>query len=211
MHILPANFIPMNKLTVFLFFFVLQITAQTSPIKIVAEEIPNRLAFYAINESTTDYDAKVTISGTNFRQSKAKPRLTRVPAASKVHMKTIMLIRGKKPSYTYTLFLNDSLSKRAVKKPFEKIKINPKKQIILYIPHNCISCDSLIAPLSKGSYKYTSYLLSENKNITDQLQRSFGANSKPVDSLNTPIINLGGKLYTNIESYQQLKDELGKE
>ncbi|MGB5500597.1 MAG: hypothetical protein WBM77_16820 [Maribacter sp.] len=201
----------MIKLSILMLFFVLQITAQTSPIKVVVEDIPNRLAFFAINESTDDYDVMVTISGTNFRQSKAKPRLIRVPAASKVHMKTIMLMRGKKPSYTYSIIQNDSLSKRALKKPFEKIKINPKKQITIYIPHNCTSCDSIISPLENGEYKYISYLLSENENITNQLQRSFGANSRPVDSLKTPIINLGGKLYTNIETYQKLLDELDKE
>ena len=201
----------MIKLNIFALFFVLQMSAQTSPIKVVVEDIPNRLAFYAINGSTTDYDVLVTISGTNFRQSKAKPRLIRVPAASKVHIKTIMLIRGKKPSYTYNIFQNDSLSKRSLKKPFEKIKINPKKQITLYIPHNCTSCDSIIPPLENGKYKYISYLLSENENITSQLQRSFGANSTPVDSLNNPIINLGGKLYTKIETYQELLDQLNKE
>ena len=201
----------MIKLNIFALLFVLQMSAQTSPIKIVVEEIPNRLAFFAINGSATDYDVMVTISGTNFRQSKAKPRLIRVPAASKVHIKTIMLIRGKKPSYTYTIFQNDSLSKRVLKKPFEKIKINPKKQITIYIPHNCTSCDSIIPPLENGKYKYISYLLSENENIISQLQRSFGANSTPVDSLNTPIINLGGKLYTKIETYQELLDELDKE
>jgi hypothetical protein len=201
----------MIKLNIFALFFVLQMSAQTSPIKVVVEDIPNRLAFYAINGSTTDYDVLVTISGTNFRQSKAKPRLIRVPAASKVHIKTIMLIRGKKPSYTYNIFQNDSLSKRSLKKPFEKIKINPKKQITLYIPHNCTSCDSIIPPLENGKYKYISYLLSENENITSQLQRSFGANSTPVDSLNNPIINLGGKLYTKIETYQELIDQLNKE
>ncbi len=201
----------MVKLNIFALFFMLQITAQTSPINVVVEDIPNRLAFFAINESTADYDVMVTISGTNFRQSKAKPRLIRVPAASKVHIKTIMLIRGKKPSYTYSIVQNDSLSKRAIKKPFEKIKINPKKQITLYIPHNCTSCDSIILPLENGNYKYISFLLSENEELSRQLQRSFGANSTPVDSLKTPIINLGGKLYTNIETYQKLLDELDKE
>ncbi len=201
----------MVKLNIFALFFMLQITAQTSPINVVVEDIPNRLAFFAINESTADYDVMVTISGTNFRQSKAKPRLIRVPAASKVHIKTIMLIRGKKPSYTYSIVQNDSLSKRAIKKPFEKIKINPKKQITLYIPHNCTSCDSIISPLENGNYKYISFLLSENEELSRQLQRSFGANSTPVDSLKTPIINLGGKLYTNIETYQKLLDELDKE
>ncbi len=201
----------MVNLNIFALFFMLQITAQTSPINVVVEDIPNRLAFFAINESTTDYDVMVTISGTNFRQSKAKPRLIRVPAASKVHIKTIMLIRGKKPSYTYKIVQNDSLSKRALKKPFEKIKINPKKQITLYIPHNCISCDSILSPLENGKYKYTSHLLSENEKMASQLQRSFGSNSTPVDSLKTPIINLGGKLYTNIETYQELLDKLDKE
>jgi len=202
-------------LKVKLFFMVmlfLKVTnAQIKPVKIIAEDIPNRLMFFAINESTTDYDVMVTISGTNFRQSKAKPRFIRIPAASKVHIKTIMLIRGKKPSYTYKIVQNDSLSKRALKKPFEKIKINPKKQITLYIPHNCTSCDSILSPLENGKYKYTSYLLSENEEMTSQLQRSFGSNSTPVDSLKTPIINLGGKLYTNIETYQELLDKLDKE
>lgn len=201
----------MVKLNILTLFLVLQISAQSSPIKVVVEEIPNRLAFFAINGSTVDYDVKVTISGTNFRQSKAKPRLIRVPAASKVHLKTIMLIRGKKPSYTYTIFQNDSLSKRALKKPFEKIKINPKRQITIYIPHNCTSCDSIIPPMENGKYKYISYLLSEHENISSQLQRSFGAHSILVDSLQNPIINLGGKLYTNIETHQKLLEELNKE
>ncbi|MCP4974827.1 MAG: hypothetical protein GY931_01580 [Maribacter sp.] len=196
----------------FMLFLFLRITsAQKEPVKIITKNIPNRLMFYAINESTTDYDVMVTISGTNFRQSKAKPRLIRVPAASSVHMKTIMLIRGKKPTYTYKIYQNDSLSKRALKKPFEKIKINPKKQITLYIPHNCTTCDSINSSLTNGDYKYRMYLLSENENITNQLQRSFGANSTPVDSLKSPIINLGGKLYTNIDTYQELLDELDKE
>lgn len=201
----------MVNLKIFTLFLVLQTSAQLSPIGVVVEEIPNRLSFFAINESTSDYDVIVTISGTNIRQSKAKPRLIRVPAASKVHIKTIMLIRGKKPSYSYNIYQNDSLSKRALKKPFEKIKIKPKKQITLYIPHNCTTCDSINASLTNGDYKYTSYLLSENANISSQLQRSFGANSTPVDSLKIPIINLGGTLFTKIDTYQKLLDELAKE
>jgi len=199
------------KLFFILMLFLKITSAQKKPVKIIVENIPNRLMFYAINESTSDYDVIVTISGTNIRQSKAKPRLIRVPAASKVHMKTIMLIRGKKPSYTYKIYQNDSLSKRAIKKPFKKVKINPKKSITLYIPYNCKTCDSIISPLKNGDYKYASYLLSENEKITSQLQRSFGANSTPLDSLKSPIINLGGKLYTKIDTYQELLDELDKD
>lgn len=200
----------MSKLKILMLLCVIHLNAQTSPIQIVVEEMPNRLGFFAINETTTDYDVKVSISGTNFRQSRAKPKFIRVPAASKVHIKSIILLRGKKPNYSYKIIHSDSLSKRAIKKPFEKVKINPRKQITIYIPHNCTSCDSIISPLENGSYKYNSFLLSENKNITDQLQRSFGTNGVPVDSLKIPIINLGGKLYTNIGTYDKLLFELEK-
>lgn len=67
----------------------------------------------------------ITITGTNFRQSKARPRLIRVPSASKVHLKTLILLRGKTPSYTYDLKINDSLSRRALKKTFEKYRSSP--------------------------------------------------------------------------------------
>lgn len=201
----------MLKLKYFVLFLVVQLSAQKSPISVVTEEIPNRLAFYAINESTKDYDVKVTISGTNIRQSKAIPRLIRVPAASKVHIKNIMLIRGKKPTYSHELYTNDSLSKRAMKKPFKKIKIKPKKQITVYIPNKCTSCDSILTPLKSGLYKFNAYVLSENEKMKNQLQRSFGSTSTPVDSLKTPIINLGGKLFTKIDTYQKLEEELEKE
>lgn len=201
----------MLKLKYFVLFFVVQLSAQKSPISVITEEIPNRLAFYAINESTTDYDVKVTISGTNIRQSKALPRLIRVPGASKVHIKNIMLIRGKKPAYSHKLYINDSLSKRAMKKPFKKIKIKPKKQITLYIPNNCVSCDSILTPLKNGLYKFNVYVLSDNEEMKNQLQRSFGSTSTPVDSLKVPIVNLGGKLYKKIDTYKKLEEELEKE
>lgn len=191
-------------------FILFQGFSQEQPINIVVEEIPNRLAFYAVNENDQDFDVKLTITGTNFRQSRATPRFTRVPAISKVHMKTIILIRGKKPSYTYDLVVNDSLSKRALRKPAEKIKIRPKKQIVVYIPKNCIRCDSLIHPLNNGPYRFRFHKLDEQPEIAEQLNRSL-ANSIVLDSLQTPIVNLGGRLYTKIETYDQLIEALEKE
>jgi arsenate reductase-like glutaredoxin family protein len=202
----------MKRLPYFLIclFVLFQAYAQEQPIKIVAEEIPNRLAFYAINENDQAFDVKLTITGTNFRQSRATPRFIRVPAISKVHMKTIILMRGKKPSYTYDLAVNDSLSKRALRKPAVKIKIRPKKQIVVYIPKSCLSCDSLISPLNEGPYKFTFHNLGEQPEIAEQLNRSL-ANSIVLDSLETPIVNLGGRLYTRIETYDQLIEALEKE
>ncbi|WP_299537355.1 hypothetical protein [Ulvibacterium sp.] len=191
-------------------FVLFKAYAQEQQIKIVVEEIPNRLAFYAVNENDQAFDVKLTISGTNFRQSRATPRFTRVPAISKVHMKTIILMRGKKPNYTYDLEVNDSLSKRALRKSAEKIKIKPKKQIVVYVPKSCLNCDSLINPLNEGPYKFTFYELGEQPEIAEQLNRSL-ANSIVLDSLETPIVNLGGRLYTKIETYDELIEALEEE
>ncbi len=62
-------------LNILALFLILQISAQTSPVKVVVEDKPNKLAFFAIIGSTTGYDIMVTISGINFRQSKAKPHI----------------------------------------------------------------------------------------------------------------------------------------
>ncbi|MGI9546850.1 MAG: hypothetical protein ACR2MM_06425 [Flavobacteriaceae bacterium] len=190
--------------------FVLRIAAQQKQVRVVEQDITNRIALYAVNENEQDLDVKITISGTDFRQSRAKPRFIRVPAASKVHLKTIVLIRGKVPKYSYKLEVNDSLSNRALKREYEPIKIKPEKPIVLYLPPNCQNCDSLIVAMNNSKYLYNSYDLAEMPKIKDQLQTAFGADT-PIDSLSTPILNVGGKLYSQIENLEQILEALNKE
>jgi len=186
----------------------IKVNAQEKPIKVITKDIPNRLAFYAVNETETDYDVQITIKGTNFRQSSARPRLIRVPGASEVHLKTIILNRGKRPSYTYDLVINDSLSRRALRKEYKKVKIKPKKHITIYVTEKCISCDSIVLPLNESNYIFRLYKLNENPAVKDQLKRSF---SQPLDSIDKPIVNVGGRLFTSIETYDRLLEELNKE
>ncbi|WP_149275771.1 hypothetical protein [Pareuzebyella sediminis] len=183
--------------------------AQERPVKIETKELPRRLAFYAINENEKDLDVKITIKGKNFRQSRATPRFIRVPATSKVHLQTLVVMRDKQPTYTYELEVNDSLSGRALKRDYELIKIEPRKKIVLYIPKRCGSCDSLINSLDKSYYLYTSYVLADNPEIKKQLKPAFG-NHIELDSLEVPIVNMGGILHTRIENYEQLLEELHK-
>ncbi|NHF59905.1 hypothetical protein FK220_011175 [Flavobacteriaceae bacterium TP-CH-4] len=197
-----------KRITLFILLATLKISAQQGPIKVETQEISNRLAFYAVNETEKDYDVMLTIKGTNFRQSKARPRYVRVPGASKVRLKTIVLMRGKKPSYTFDLKVNDSLSKRALRMEFQRIKIKPKKSITLYITERCVGCDSLLQPLEQSNYLFKALKLSENPAIKEQLKRSF---SQPLDSIEQPIINLGGRLFTTIGNYDRLLEELNKE
>ncbi|MEP3209978.1 MAG: glutaredoxin domain-containing protein [Maribacter sp.] len=196
------------KILLLLLFVVLKTNGQDTPLRVETKDIPNRLAFYAVNENEQDFDVQIKISGTNFRQSQGRPRWVRVPAASKVHLKTIVLARGKRPNYTYDLLVNDSLSRRALKKEFERIKIKPKKSITLYITDGCLSCDSIIDPLDASNYKYIKHLLSEKPEIRDQLKSYLPA---AIDSIKTPILNIGGRLFTQIESYDKLLAELNKD
>ena len=184
--------------------------AQLRPIKIEEKEIPNRIALYAVNENEQDFDVKITISGTDFRQSRARPRFIRVPAASKVHMKTIGLMRGKTPKYTYTLEVNDSLSNRALKKEYELIRVRPIKPLVVYLTPQCESCDSLMVSLDQSKYIYDVHDLAEKSEIKDQLQMVFGE-GQPIDSIRTPIVNVGGKLYTDIDTYEQILEALQKD
>jgi glutaredoxin len=183
---------------------------QIKKIDIVTEDIPNRIAFYAINVNEQDLDVMFTLTGTNFRQSSARPRFIRVPATSKVHLKTIVLMRGKQPSYTYKVKVNDSLSTRALKKESEQIKIKPPKQITIYVPNKCDQCDSLVLPLSESKYLFNLIKLDEKPELQEQLQNIFGKET-PIDSLNSPIVNLAGKLYTNLITYNLLMEQLNKQ
>lgn len=183
---------------------------QIKNIEIVTEDIPNRIAFYAINVNEQDLDVMFTLTGTNFRQSSARPRFIRVPATSKVHLKTIVLMRGKKPLYTYKLKVNDSLSTRALKKESEQIKIKPPKQITIYVPNKCDQCDSLVLPLSESKYLFNLIKLDEKPELQEQLQIIFGKETQ-IDSLNTPVVNLAGKLYTNLISYDLLMEQLNNQ
>lgn len=198
----------MKKIVLLLLFLAAATAnAQKRPIQVVEEKIPNRLALYAVNENDEDFDVKITITGTNFRQSKARPRFIRVPGATKVHLKTIMLMRGKSPSYTYDLVVNDSLSNRALRKEATPIKVRPDKNITVYVPEMCNQCDSLIQSLSDSKYLFDIHKLVENNEMKEQLNRSF-ANTVQLDSLETPIINLGGKLFTRINNYEDLISKL---
>ncbi len=206
----------MHRLLLIFSFLVFKLNAQQAPIKIVEKPQNNRLAFFAVNETWTDYDVLFEVKGKNFRQSAAKPRLIRVPATSKVHLKTIILFRDKKPIYTTKITVNDSLSKRALKKEFEILdipppKIKPKKQITIYTTNNCTTCDSIVSKLTFENYVFRNVELSKNPEIKQQLSGFLAKSVEEMDSIANPIISLGGRLYSWITSYKQLQEELNKE
>jgi hypothetical protein len=184
--------------------------SQERPIEIVEEAKANRLFLYALNKNEKDLDVLITVEGTNFRQSKSVPRPVRVPAASKVLLTNLIVERGKRANYTYNLEVSDSLSRRALRREFEAIKIEPKKKVIVYIPENCASCDTLVSNLEKSNYLYTSYRFADKPELKGQLAPAFANSTVKIDSVATPIVSLGGVLHVKIEDYQQLLEELNK-
>lgn len=182
----------------------LSLFAQKKEIKIIDVQKGNRLLLYAVNENETAFDVLVTVEGTGFRQPKGKPRLVHVPATSKVNVKNLIIERGKKPRYTYILKANDSLSKRALKKPFETIKIAPNKSIILYLPEGCTNCDTMIANLDASIYTYKTVILNEKPKTKEYLQKAFKNSAMPLETINNPIVNIAGKYYPDIDTYEAL-------
>lgn len=178
--------------------------SQDSIIKIVDEKVSNRLMLYAINETDIDYDVTITVEGKGFRQSKAKPRVTRVPATSKVNIARLSLIRGAFLDYSYKLVVTDSLSRRALRRQFELIKVKPKKQITVYLPVNCVSCDSIVQPLHDSKYLFTMYELGQKPEIRKQL----GQTITQLDSREIPLFSLGGILYPDIKNFEELQKKL---
>lgn len=182
--------------------------AQDGPIQILEEQVANRLILHALNETETDYDIKITVEGTGFRQSKSKPRLMRIPATSKVkNIARLMLIRGEEPNYTYKLDINDSLSRRALRKEFIKVKIKPKKPITVYITENCTDCDSLMKPLEDSKWKFTRFDLAGKTEIINQLKMAV----PELDSIKTPVYSIGGIIFPKVVNYEQLMEEMMKE
>lgn len=184
--------------------------SQERPIEIVEEAKANRLFLYALNKNEKDLDVLITVEGTNFRQSKSVPRPVRVPAASKVLLTNLIVERGKKANYTYKLEVKDSLSRRALRREVESIKIDPKKKVVVYIPENCASCDTLVATLDRSPYLYTAFSFSETPELKGQLAPAFANSTVKIDSLTTPIISLGGVLHLKIEDYEQLLEALNQ-
>lgn len=195
----------------FVFLFLNQVNAQEIPIEIIDEKISNRIRIYAVNRNEKDYDVMITIKGSNFRQSKSRPRLIRVPATSKVHLKDLIVTRGEQAVYTYDLIVNDSLSRRAIKKEYELIKIKPKKLITIYITDNCTNCNSFIDSLAQSRYLFSVLTLNEKPKVRETLQKAFENKNIPLDSIHNAIVSLGGHLYINIENYQQLLEKLNTE
>lgn len=196
----------MKKYFLLAFFALISLclSAQEKEIKITDVQKGNRLLLYAVNENEQAFDVLVTVKGTGFRQPKGKARLVHVPATSKVNVKNLIIERGKTPRYTYTLAATDSLSKRALKKPFEIIKIAPKKTIIVYLTEGCTSCDSLIAELDANIYTYKTFILKNQPKTKEYLQKAFEKSLTPLETITNPIVNIAGKYYPDIDTYAAL-------
>ena len=181
---------------------------QEKEITISEKRVANRLMLFAVNENLVDLDVKMSVEGTGFRQSKSKPRLVRVPATSKVHMLNLMVTKGMQAVYTANITSSDSLSRRALRKPFDKIKIDPPKQLTVYITENCMTCDTIMSQLHASPYRFTEHILADKPKIKEQIGKAFIGASTPMDAVKNPIFSIQSSVYINIETFEELMDKL---
>jgi len=194
-----------------LLLFTSALFAQERPLTIEEEKKSNRLFLSVVNENLEDYDVSITVEGTGFKQRKGLPRKVRVPATSKVNIISLIVERGKQAMYTYKLDVTDSLSRRSIRKPFTKIKIDPKKAITMYITEKCTTCDTIINPLKASPYKFRTIVLSENEEVKSQLEKAFVGASVPLSELTNPVVSLDGKMYIHIETFEDFMMRLEEE
>jgi hypothetical protein len=182
-------------------------TAQLKEIKIEEEKKANRIFLYAINENLVDLDVSIEIEGTGIRKPSGKPRLTRVPAASKVNIISLIVERGKTPNYTYTLNVHEELSKRVIKKEATPIKIDFNKPITIYTTEACTSCDTLIAQLDASPYRYKLFNLAEKPEMHQQIKTALPS----LEYVTSAVVSIQGVLFTQIETVEQLLEKINAE
>ncbi|UII76440.1 hypothetical protein LV716_01250 [Flagellimonas sp. HMM57] len=115
---------------------------------------------------------------------------------------------------------NDSLPKRARKKEPEVVdvpppKVEPKKkkqkQITIYTYKGCGACDSIVGQLKAGNFTFRSVSLDERPEVKEQLGQILSKSAEEMDSLSSPVISLGGRLYNRITTFDQMMEEMGKD
>ena len=187
------------------------ILAQERPIKIEDKQERNRLYLYAVNENLQDFDVTITVTGTGFRQRAGIPRAVRVPARSKVQISSLIVERGKEPKYNYTLEVNDDLSRRALVREAELIKIQPKWPLTIYKTDKCGGkCDSLIAAFNESPYLYTLTPLADFPKVRNQIAKLLVGGSNRLAEMDTPIVMMGGKMFLTMSTFEEVMEEMEK-
>ncbi|MFC7357214.1 glutaredoxin domain-containing protein [Jejudonia soesokkakensis] len=181
--------------------------AQLKDIKIEEERKANRIFLYALNENLVDLDVSIEVEGTGIRTRAGKPRLTRVPATSKVNITSIIVERDKTPVYTYKLTVNEELSKRVIKAEATPIKIDFEKPVTIYTTKACTSCDSLVAQLDASPYRYALHNLEEKPEMRAQIKAALPS----LDAVTSAVVSIKGVLYTKIETLNQLLEKINAE
>ena len=198
--------------TLFLFFAVLTSSfAQERPIETEDKQERNRLYLYAVNKNLQDFDVTITVTGTGFRQRAGIPRAVRVPARSKVQISSLIIERGQEPKYEYTLAVSEELSRRALVREAELIKIMPKWPLTIYKPDMCVEkCDSLIAAFDESPYRYTLTPLVDFPKVREQLAKLLVGGEQRLSEMESPIVMMGGKMFLTLSTYEEVMEEMEK-
>lgn len=193
----------------FLLFVMNPLVAQERPIEIEDETNRNRLYLYAVNKNLQDFDVTITVTGTGFRQRAGKPRAVRVPARSRVQVNSLIIERGKEPKYEYTLDVSEELSRRALIREAELIKIQPKWPLTIYKPSSCTTnCEPLISALDESPYLYTLTEIDAYPKIREQLARLIVGGTERLDEMDTPIVMMAGKMYLTLSTYDEVMSKM---
>lgn len=180
-------------------------------IKITDSIDKNRLLIYATNQTLTDLDILLTLDGSGFRQRAGAPRRMHIPARAKVNVLSLVIERGKTPYYDYHVETFEELAARSLKfEIIELVKVKPPAPIHLIFPDTCTNCEELLAQMNEGPYDFFQRSLSDNEDMKTQLAQAFIGTTYDIDTIDTAIIMLGGKLFPNLLTYDEIIEKLNE-
>ncbi|MBQ0786835.1 MAG: hypothetical protein KBT69_05005 [Oceanihabitans sp.] len=192
----------------FLLFFVSALSiAQNNHahISIEKEEVGKRVAIFAVNSSSTDYEVFLKINATGFRKLAENPITKVVPAKTKVKMGQLLKV-SKDSNFTYGMIVNEighdtEKVANAIDFTFDESKKN--KPVIVFVKDYCDLCDNTIKLFSDNNIVHTIYNIDEDKEYYQKIQQELINRKNDKTSL-VPIIEVEDSIYNRLESRDKL-------
>ncbi len=197
----------MKKVIILCLLISYQIQAQEKSVFIEEEVLPKKINLFAVNQTSESHKVSLEIVAKNVRKSGTLPVSKELQPNSKILMKTLIPIRGKKASYEYTFMVDGEDANEYNNKNAVNSAKNTAPLFTLYLTKNCKSCTNLLDSLSTTPFKHriVDFTKEENKKARDLIAQVLAAKSISLDTLSSPVINYKGYLHHTITDYAGLK------
>lgn len=208
------------KVLYLLFFFLCSFnlfSQEEEHIKIIEVDNGKRLELYVTNTDTISYDVFLKINTTDYRRPSKRPVLKTIGPNSKVHMITLIKLKGKEGSYEPLLIANKVAHTLNVRKDNQNLNLKideafTDRTIYLISDESCTTCPKIEQILHTNYIKFINLHKTRDKaqiiKLFPDLQTYKMATIK---SKQKPILKIESHIYTDISTLKSFMDILNEE